>query len=154
MKIRHELIHEVVLALTGTYGQGPISTEIANKYHELGGGSLALYRVDDQIAQSDLVRCNRLNLFKPHDGWLEGRTEGQRQKIQELLPAILAILPDDLAARLLVSNSLEYRALDAAEESIRTAKRAYMQTRRELFAQEYLAIRRGNSGPVGNALVH
>lgn len=154
MKIRHELIREVVLAITGLDGQEQVSTEIANKYHEMGGGPLALYHVDDQIAQSDLVRRNRLNIFRPHDGWLEGKTKGQRQKIQELLPAILAILPDDLAARLLVSNSLEYRALDAAEESIRTAKRAYMQTRRELFAQEYLAIRRGNGGPVGNALVH
>ncbi|MGK0735914.1 toxin YdaT family protein [Yokenella regensburgei] len=154
MAIRHELIREVVLTLAVQDSQESVSTDIANKYHYLGGGPLALYRIDDPVGQSDLVRRNRLNLFRPHDGWLQGRTVDQRRKTQELLPAILAVLPDNLAARLLVGNSIEYRALVAAEESIRTAKHAYMQTRRELFAREYHSARRGSEGPTDGMLVH
>lgn len=153
MKIRHELVRDVVLALAGINGQESLSTDIANKYQQLGGGNLPLYCVTDPVGQSDLVRRNRLNLFRPVSGWLQGRTEEQRQKIQALIPAILAVLPDDLAARLLVANSIEYRALEAAEESIRTAKREYMRTKRELFIRDHQSVK-NDSGPAGNQLVH
>lgn len=150
MKIRHELIREVVRAMGP---QENTATAIANAYHDLGGGELALYRITDPVAQSDLVRRNRLNLFRPEYGWLEGRTAEQRRKTQELLPALLAILPDDLAARLLVENSLEYRAMDAAEESIRAAKHAFVQTQRELFIHTHHK-RRDNDGRSVGGLVH
>lgn len=150
MKIRHELIREVVRALGP---QENTAIALANAYHNLGGGELKLYCVTDPVKQFDLVRRNRLNLFRPENGWLEGRTAEQRRKTRELLPAILVILPDDLAAQLLVSESLEYRAMDAAEESIRDAKRAYIRTQRELFIHEFHADR-SNSGPAGCALVH
>lgn len=159
MQITHEqiplkLICGVVREMARQKDQESVAIEIANNYHALGGGELKMHRIDDPSGQSDLVRRNRLNLFKPYDGWLECRTEGQRQRVRELIPAILKMLPVDLAERLVVGNSLEYRALVSVRESIGTAIHTLIQTRRELLVKEYLAIRRGNGGPVGNALVH
>jgi hypothetical protein len=73
--------------------------------------------------------------------------------MRELIPSIVMMLPDDLAARLLVGNSLEYRALVSVRESIGTAIHTLVQTRRELLVQEY-QTRRDNGRAAGSALVH
>lgn len=149
MKIRHELICEVLRALAGPDGQEGVATDIANQYHVLGGGDLALYPIVDPVAQKELVRRNRINIFQR---WLTCETKEHRRKIYALLPAILSVLPDDLAARVLASNSLEYRALDAAEKSIRTAKSAYVRTWREIFVRNH--SNENSGGASSAALMH
>lgn len=141
MEIRHELIQAVVLAMAAETGQAHTANLITENYHQLGGGSLPL------VVGS--TWNNQQNIFHR---WLEGRTLQQRTKIRELLPAIIASLPDGLAAQLLAAESIEYRALDAAERSVRDAKTAFMRSRRALFIQEHRTDR--NSGPAGNSLFH
>ncbi|HDI5842447.1 TPA: hypothetical protein PN968_004843, partial [Escherichia coli] len=53
--------------------------------------------------------------------WLKGETKTQREKIQKLIPAILAILPRELRHRLCIFDTLERRALLAAQEALSTA---------------------------------
>ncbi|MBB9692512.1 hypothetical protein FTT06_027065, partial [Escherichia coli] len=43
--------------------------------------------------------------------WLKGETKAQREKIQKLIPAVLAILPRELRHRLCIFDTLERRAL-------------------------------------------
>ncbi|HFP9643892.1 TPA: toxin YdaT family protein, partial [Escherichia coli] len=61
---------------------------------------------------------NQQNIYRR---WLKGETEAQREKIQKLIPAILAILPRELRHRLCIFNTLERRALLAAQEALSTA---------------------------------
>ncbi|HCP1377310.1 TPA: hypothetical protein OCX28_004104 [Escherichia coli] len=53
--------------------------------------------------------------------WLKGEPEAQREKIQKLIPAILAPLPRELRHRLCIFDTLEHRALLAAQEALSTA---------------------------------
>lgn len=43
-----------------------------------------------------------------------------------LLPAILTVLPSELSARLVLANSMEYRALQMAKEAVNEAAEAYV----------------------------
>ncbi|HDG7750335.1 TPA: hypothetical protein PCJ16_005478, partial [Klebsiella quasipneumoniae] len=58
--------------------------------------------------------------------WLKGETAQQRKKIRMLLPAILTVLPSELSARLVLANSMEYRALQMAKEAVNEAAEAYV----------------------------
>ncbi len=53
--------------------------------------------------------------------WLKGETKAQREKIQKLIPAVLAILPRELRHRLCIFDTPERRALLAAQEALSTA---------------------------------
>lgn len=141
MQIKHELIQQVVLSMAAEHGQAYTANLFTEKYHQLGGGSLPLVVGN--------TWNNQQNIFHR---WLAGRTPQQRAKIRELLPAIIESLPDGLVAQLLAAESIEYRALDAAERSVRDAKNAFMRSRRALFIQEHCTDR--NSGPAGGSLFH
>ncbi len=52
---------------------------------------------------------------------MKGETKAQREKIQKLIPAVLAILPRELRHRLCIFDTLERRALLAAQEALSTA---------------------------------
>lgn len=141
MEIKHSCIHSVLLALAAEIGQAAAAALITENYHALGGGDLPL--VPGRIWN------NQQNIFHR---WIEGRTVQQREKIRKLVPAILESLPDGVAAQLLAAESQEYRALDAAERSVREAKSAFMRSRREIYIRQYRADR--NSGPAGGNLFH
>lgn len=52
---------------------------------------------------------------------VERWNENAKRKIQKLIPAILAILPRELRHRLCIFDTLERRALLAAQEALSTA---------------------------------
>lgn len=141
MQIKHEHIEIALLALAAELGQAGVAEDITKNYHKLGGGKLPL-RVGD-------TWNNQQYIFHR---WLKGKTALQREKMQQLIPAILELLPDGLSAQLLAAESEEYRALDAAERSVQEAKSAFMRNRKAIFMQEYRASR--NGGPAGGSLYH
>lgn len=141
MKIKFERIQQLLLAMAAETGQAAAAAMITEKYHQLGAGRLPLVPGE--------TWNNQQNIFHR---WLKGETRQQREKLFELLPAILELLPDDMAAQLLAAESVEYRALSAAERSLREAKSAFMKTRRALFIQEYRSGR--NGGPAGSCQLH
>lgn len=141
MQIKHELVQTLLLALAAEHGQAGAAADITENYHKLGGGPLRL--VPGKIWN------NQQNIYHR---WIEGNTAKQRDKIAQLIPAILESLPDGLAGQILAAESVEYRALDAAERSVQEAKSAFMRSRKAMFMQEYRASR--NSGPAGGSLYH
>lgn len=141
MQIKHELIQTLLLAMAAEMGQAYTANIITEHYHRLGGGDLPL------VAGS--TWNNQQNIFHR---WLDGRTAQQRNKIGQLVPAILEALPDGLVAQLLAAESIEYRALDAAERSVKEAKSAFMRNRKAIFIQEYRSSR--NNGPAGGNVFH
>lgn len=141
MQIKHEHIEIVLLSWAAEVGQAHPANKIAENYIKLGGGKLPLRDGDTWNNQQYIFHR-----------WLKGETTQQREKIALLIPAILESLPDGLAAQLLAAESVEYRALDAAERSVREAKSAFMRSRKAIFMQEYRASR--NSGPAGGSLYH
>lgn len=141
MQIKHERIQVLLLAMAAEMGQAYTANIITEHYHRLGGGDLPLVIGN--------TWNNQQNIFHR---WLEGRTPQQRNKISRLVPAILEALPDGLTAQLLAAESVEYRALDAAERSIREAKSAFMRNRKAIFIQEYRSSR--NNGPAGGNIFH
>lgn len=141
MELKHSRIHSVLLAMAAEMGQAAAAALITENYHALGGGDLPLVPGN--------IWNNQQNIFHR---WIEGRTAQQREKIRELVPAILESLPDGLAAQLLAAESVECRALEAAERSVREARSAFMRSRKAIFIQQYRADR--NSGPAGGNLFH
>ncbi|EHS1279897.1 hypothetical protein KVY34_004900, partial [Escherichia coli] len=110
MKIKHEHIESVLLALAAEKGQAWVANAITEEYLRQGGGELPLVPGKDWNNQQNIYRR-----------WLKGETEAQREKIQKLIPAILAILPRELRHRLSIYDTLERRALLAAQEALSTA---------------------------------
>lgn len=141
MEIKHALIQSALLAMAAETSQAYTANLITEKYHQLGGGPLPLV-----IGKT---WNNQQNIFHR---WLEGRTPQQRERMRQLQPAIIESLPDRLAAQLLTANSIEYRAMDAAERSIREAKSAFMRSRKAMFIQEHRSGR--NGGPASNQQYH
>lgn len=119
MKIKHEQIRDALLAWSAAEKNGRfgVTTKITEKYLQLGGGTLDLAQIVDASGCVDLDarRNNTQNIFRR---WINGDTAEQRQKIQQLLPAILEAMPAELQARLLVSGSIEYRAIQHVRESL------------------------------------
>ncbi|MCD6615527.1 toxin YdaT domain-containing protein, partial [Klebsiella quasipneumoniae subsp. similipneumoniae] len=88
---------------------------IAEEYARIGGDQLRLV--------PGKTWSNQQNIFHR---WLKGETAQQRKKIRMLLPAILTVLPSELSARLVLANSMEYRALQMAKEAVNEAAEAYV----------------------------
>jgi len=107
MKIKHEHIQCVLLAWAAEVGQANVANAIADEYQRQGGGSLPL------IAGN--AWTNQQNIFHR---WLDGRTAQRRNKIRMLLPTILAVLPRSIRHRLSIYDTLERRALLAAQEAL------------------------------------
>ncbi|MCR9028373.1 toxin YdaT domain-containing protein [Citrobacter amalonaticus] len=115
MKIKHEIIQCVLLSWAAEVGQAHAANLITEKYLQLGGGSLPLER--------GKTWNNQQNIFHR---WLNGETPKRIAKIRELLPSILLVLPGELSARLVLSNSIEYRALQMAKIAVSEAADAYV----------------------------
>ena len=115
MEIKHEHIEMVLLAWASKVGQAFAANAIAEEYARIGGDQLRLV--------PGKTWSNQQNIFHR---WLKGETAQQRKKIRMLLPAILTVLPSELSARLVLANSMEYRALQMAKEAVNEAAEAYV----------------------------
>ena len=82
MKIRHEHIESVLLALAAEKGQAWVANAITEEYLRQGGGELPLVPGKDWN--------NQQNIYQ----------------IQKLIPAVLAILPRELRHRLCIFDTL------------------------------------------------
>lgn len=105
----------VLLAWASKVGQAFAANAIAEEYARIGGDQLRLV--------PGKTWSNQQNIFHR---WLKGETAQQRKKIRMLLPAILTVLPSELSARLVLANSMEYRALQMAKEAVNEAAEAYV----------------------------
>lgn len=110
MQIKHEHAAAVFLALAAEWGQAGTAEVITEEYHRLGGGSLNLV--------PGRTWSNQQNIFHR---WLKGETPQQRDKIRQLLPALLGVLPRDLRHRVSIYDTIERRALLAAQEALGAA---------------------------------
>lgn len=107
MEIKHEHVECVLLAWAAEVGQAYAAEVITAEYLRLGGGSLPL--------AAGNTWANQQNIFHR---WLKGETAQQRKKIRMLLPAILAVLPRTIRHRLSIYDTLERRALLAAQDAL------------------------------------
>jgi len=107
MEIKHEHVECVLLAWAAEVGQAHAAEVITAEYLRLGGGSLPL--------AAGNTWANQQNIFHR---WLKGETAQQRKKIRMLLPAILAVLPRSIRHRLSIYDTLERRALLAAQDAL------------------------------------
>ena len=110
MQIKHEHIETILLAWAGEVGQSYVANTIAREYQRLGGGGLALV--------PGRTWANQQNIFHR---WLKGETAQQREKIQQLIPAILNALPRDIRNQMRIYDTIERRALLAARSALETA---------------------------------
>lgn len=94
MKIKHEHIESVLLALAAEKGQAWVANAITEEYLRQGGGELPLVPGKDWNNQQNI-----------YHRWLKGETNAQREKIQKLIPAVLAILPRELRHRLCIFDT-------------------------------------------------
>lgn len=115
MEIKHQHVEMVLLTWAAEVGQAYAANAIAKEYVLNGGTQLRLVAEDSWN--------NQQNIFHR---WLKGETEQQRNKLRQLLPSILTVLPRDLSARLLLAKSVEYRALQMAENAVHDAADAYV----------------------------
>lgn len=77
---------------------------------------------------------NQQNIFHR---WLKGETELQREKIRLLLPAILRVLPREIRHRLSIYDTIERRALLAAQHAIGTAIDAHDDAIEAVYSKAY-----------------
>ncbi|MDK9356754.1 toxin YdaT family protein [Lelliottia wanjuensis] len=110
MEIKHEHVQCALLAWTAEVGQPYAANKITEEYHQLGGGNLPLV--------VGKTWANQQNIFHR---WLKGETFQQREKIRQLLPAILRTLPRSVRHRLSIYDTLERRALLAAQDALGAA---------------------------------
>lgn len=93
------------------------------------------------LESPDTVRAlhnNQQRIFR----WAAAETAAQQRKIAALYPAIIDALPEGLSAQLLASDSLQYRALQVAERSVKTAMKEFVRANKAIAIQELLAERR------------
>jgi hypothetical protein len=124
MQIKHEHIQCVLLAWASDVGQAYAAEVITAEYLRMGGGSLPL--------APGKTWNNQQNIFHR---WLGGRTSYQRAKIAELLPAILAVLPGAFRHRLSIYDTLERRALLAAQDALKAAIDAHDDAIKSLYSR-------------------
>lgn len=115
MQIQHELVKQVLLSWAADKGQAYVANIIAEKYLELGGGPLPLVK--------GKTWNNQQYIFHR---WIHCDTPLKRQKMRQLLPAILLVLPRRLNAQLLLANSMQYRALEMAVDGVNEAADAFV----------------------------
>jgi len=124
MEIKHEHIECVLLAWAAEVGQAHAAEMITAEYLRLGGGSLPL------VAGNSWA--NQQNIFHR---WIKGETVQQRKKIRQLLPAVLAVLPRGIRHRLSIYDTLERRALLAAQDALGKAIDAHDEAVDALYRQ-------------------
>ena len=136
MKIRHEHIESVLLALAAEKGQAWVANAITEEYLRQGGGELPLIPGKDWNNQQNI-----------YHRWLKGETEAHREKIQKLIPAILAILPRELRHRLSIFDTLER----PAQEALSTAIDAHDDAVQAVYRKAHFS---GGGSPGDSVVVH
>lgn len=134
MGIKHEHIQCVLLAWSGEVGQAHVANEIAEEYLRLGGARLKLVAGETWNNQQKILHR-----------WLPGTTAQQRDKIRQLEPAILNVLPRRYRHRLSIFDTIERRALLSAESAVCTAIEAhdaavrsvYQKSQRDVESPQY-----------------
>lgn len=122
MEIKHEHVECVLLAWAAEVGQAHVANAIAEEYLRLGGGPLPLV--------VGHAWNNQQYIFHR---WLKGETAQQREKIRQLLPAILGVLPRSIRHRLSIYDTIERRALLAAQDALGAAIDAHDDAIESLF---------------------
>ncbi|MFM3049932.1 toxin YdaT family protein [Klebsiella quasipneumoniae] len=126
MEIKHEHVEMVLLAWAAEVGQAFAANAIAEEYVRIGGDQLRLV--------PGKTWSNQQNIFHR---WLKGETELQREKIRLLLPAILRVLPREIRHRLSIYDTIERRALLAAQHAIGTAIDAHDDAIEAVYSKAY-----------------
>ena len=126
MKIRHEHIEMALLAWAAEVGQANAANSIAEEYARIGGDQLRLV--------PGKTWANQQNIFHR---WIKGETELQREKIRLLLPSILRVLPREIRHRLSIYDTIERRALLAAQHAIGTAIDAHDDAIEAIYSKAY-----------------
>ncbi|MGG8284616.1 toxin YdaT family protein [Klebsiella sp. 141240] len=126
MEIKHEHVEMVLLAWAAEVGQAFAANAIAEEYVRIGGNQLRLV--------PGKTWSNQQNIFHR---WLKGETELQREKIRLLLPAILRVLPREIRHRLSIYDTIERRALLAAQHAIGTAIDAHDDAIEAVYSKAY-----------------
>ncbi|HCI7547439.1 Protein of uncharacterised function (DUF1019) [Klebsiella variicola] len=126
MEIKHEHVEMVLLAWAAEVGQAFAANAIAEEYVRIGGAQLRLV--------PGKTWSNQQNIFHR---WLKGETELQREKIRLLLPAILRVLPREIRHRLSIYDTIERRALLAAQHAIGTAIDAHDDAIEAVYSKAY-----------------
>ncbi|MHC5178632.1 toxin YdaT family protein [Serratia rhizosphaerae] len=114
MEIKHEQIRDALRGWATETTQRTVAVEITRAYFELKLKAPHLAQIEraDGSVDDAAWHNNKQQLFR----WLDTDSSAGRQKIQRLLPAILAALPTELRARLVAGNSIEYLAIRALKE--------------------------------------
>ncbi|TNV22852.1 tRNA-(guanine-N1)-methyltransferase [Buttiauxella sp. B2] len=118
MQIKHELVRDVIRTWAVGINRENVGRAVATEYFLLGGGDLRLLPVNEPGAG----HVNQQNLFR----WLDSDTDKAKAKVRQLLPAILNALPRQLSARLVLANSMEFRAIQMARTALDDAADAYV----------------------------
>jgi hypothetical protein len=118
MQIKHELIRDVVRVWAVEINRENVGRAVSSAYFRMGGGALRLLPAGAPNAD----HVNQQNLFR----WLDSDSAQSKAKVLQLLPAILSALPRQLSARLVLANSLEYRAIQQARAALDEAADAYV----------------------------
>ena len=126
MEIKHEHVEMVLLAWAAEVGQAFAANAITEEYARIGGNQLRLV--------PGKTWSNQQNIFHR---WLKGETEQQREKIRLLLPAILRVLPREIRHRLSIYDTIERRALLAAQHAIGTAIDAHDDAIEAVYSKAY-----------------
>ena len=126
MEIKHEHVEMALLAWAAEVGKANAANSIAEEYARIGGNQLRLV--------PGKTWANQQNIFHR---WLKGETELQREKIHILLPAILRVLPREIRHRLSIYDTIERRALLAAQHAIGTAIDAHDDAIEAVYSKAY-----------------
>ncbi|MCZ5740629.1 toxin YdaT family protein [Escherichia coli] len=140
MKIRHEHIESVLLAPAAEKGQAWVANAITEEYLRQGAANCPRYQCKDWNNQQNI-----------YHRWLKGETKAQREKIQKLIPAVLAILPRELRHRLCIFDTSERRALLAAQEALSTAIDAHDDAVQAVYRKAHFS---GGGSPGDSVVVH
>ncbi|EEC7950011.1 hypothetical protein WG834_004916 [Escherichia coli] len=143
MKIKHEHIRMAMNAwlLYPRVGRKKIADDIATAYFELG----MTYPPMHDASTTEGIGLNIQNIFR----WIEKDTPDAVEKIQALIPAILTVLPRELRYHLSIFDTVERRALLAAQEALSTAIDAHDDAVQAVYRKAYFS----DGGSSGESVV-
>ncbi|EEZ1834550.1 hypothetical protein DA733_005000 [Escherichia coli] len=143
MKIKHEHIRMAMNAwlLYPRVGRKKIADDIATAYFELEMTYPPMY----DTSTTEGIGLNIQNIFR----WLEKDTPDAVEKIQALIPAILTVLPRELRYHLSIFDTVERRALLAAQEALSTAIDAHDDAVQAVYRKAYFS----DGGSSGESVV-
>lgn len=133
MEINHKLIETILLSWAAETSQAHVAKAITEEYHRQGGGPLHLVPGKNWN--------NQQNIFHR---WLDCSTPKRREKMRLLLPAILVALPRTMRHRLNIWDSLERRALMAAQEALGKAMDAHDDAQEAIYRE---VLRNSSASP-------